>query len=57
MSSRITIVLDDSLIKKLRGIQAKLIQKNNKNVSFSKVLKFYLRIGLSNESKKPKIKK
>ena len=57
MSSRITIMLDDDLVKKLRVIQAKLIQKNNKSVSFSKVLNFYLRNGLSNESKKPKMKK
>jgi len=52
-----TIMLDDDLIKKLRARQAKLIQKNNESVSTSKVLNFYLRIGLSNESKKPKIKK
>ena len=57
MSSRITIVLDDYLVKKLRARQAKFIQKNNKSISFSKVLNLYLRIGLSNESKKPKMKK
>ena len=57
MSPRITMVLDDDLAKKLRAIQAKMIQKNIKSVSFSKVLNLYLRIGLSNESKRRKKKK
>ena len=57
MSSRITIMLDDDLVKKLRVIQAKMIQKNKKNISFSRVLNLCLRSGLSNESKKPKTKK
>ena len=57
MSSRITIVLDDDLFKKLRARQAKMIQKNIKNISFSRVLNLCLRSGLSNESKKPKMKK
>jgi len=57
MSRRMTIMLDDDLVKKLRVRQAKLIQKNIESVSYSKVVNFYLRNGLSNESKKPKMKK
>ena len=38
MSKRVTIVLDDVLIKKLRLRQAKLIQKSESHVSFSKVI-------------------
>ena len=38
MSKRITIVLDDDLDKKLRLLQAKIIQKENSSCSFSRVL-------------------
>ena len=38
MSKRITIVLDDDLVKKLREKQAKLIRVSAKSVSFSRVL-------------------
>ena len=38
MGRRITIILDDDLDKKLRGIQAKEIIKTTKSVSFSKIL-------------------
>jgi len=46
MSSRITIVLDDDLIKKLRLRQSKKLEKTNKSVSFSAVINEFLRIGL-----------
>ena len=42
MSKRITIVLDDDLVKKLRIIQAKKITKSKKSVSFSSVLNYEL---------------
>lgn len=46
MGKPITIIIDDDLQKKLRDIQAKLIQKHNKSFSFSKVLNLALREGV-----------
>jgi len=43
MSKRVTIVLDDDLIKKLRIIQAKKFTKSNTYVSFSGVVNDELR--------------
>ncbi len=43
MAKRVTIMLDDDLDKKLRMIQAKLIQSTNKSVSFSEVINETLR--------------
>ena len=43
MSKRITIVLDDNLVKKLRIIQLKKISKLTKHVSFSRVINDELR--------------
>ncbi len=40
---RITIILDDNLVKKLRIIQSKKIFKSKKSVSFSKVINEELR--------------
>ena len=40
---RVTIVFDDSLVKKLRIMQSKMISKSNKSVSFSKVVNDELR--------------
>jgi len=47
MSRRITIVLDDDNIKKLRTIQAKKIRESEKSVSFSRVINDVLRKKLS----------
>lgn len=38
MAKRITIVMDDDLVKKLHEIQAKKIRESSKSVSFSAVL-------------------
>ena len=38
MAKRITIMLDDDLVKKLYEIQAKQIKNSTKSVSFSHVL-------------------
>ena len=46
MGKRITIVVDDDLLKKLHEIQAKKIIKSKKSVSFSRVLNETLRKGL-----------
>ena len=43
MSKRITIVLDDDLVKKLRMIQSKKIAKTEGTVSFSSVINSELR--------------
>jgi predicted transcriptional regulator len=46
MSKRVTIVLDDDLVKKLRIIQSKNIAKSKKSVSFSSVINDELRKAL-----------
>lgn len=38
MNHRITIMLDEDIIKKLRMLQAKQMKVSNKSVSFSKVI-------------------
>ena len=43
MANRITIMLDEDLIKKLHDLQAKEIKKSEQSVSFSKVLNQTLR--------------
>ncbi len=42
-SKRVTIILDDKNIKKLRVKQAKLIKEHAKSVSFSRVINDVLR--------------
>lgn len=46
MSQRITVMLEDSHVEKLRTIQAKDIKKTNKSISFSKVLNAAVAKGL-----------
>jgi len=46
MSKRITIVLDDDLVKKLTSIQAKNIVKSKKSISFSGTVNDELRKAL-----------
>ena len=46
MSKRVTIMIDDSLDKKLRVLQAKRIEKENNSVSYSRVLNDCVRKGL-----------
>ena len=43
MSKRVTIVIDESIDKKLRLRQAKIIQQNQSSYSYSKVLNEVLR--------------
>jgi len=43
MAKRITVVLDDELVKKLRIIQSKKIAKSRKSLSFSSVVNEELR--------------
>ena len=43
MSKRVTIVLDDDVVKKLRIIQAKNLVKSKVSVSFSSVVNDELR--------------
>jgi hypothetical protein len=46
MSKRVTIVLDDDLIKKLRTIQSKNIAKSKESTSFSGTVNDELRKAL-----------
>jgi hypothetical protein len=46
MAKRITIMLDDDLVKKLHEKQAKLIKETTSSISFSKVLNNILRESL-----------
>jgi len=46
MLRRITIVLDDDLLKKLRNKQAKLLKTSKSSVSLSKVINDTLRDSL-----------
>jgi len=43
MSRRVTIMLEDDLVKKLRVKQSKLLQETNDTVSFSYVINETLR--------------
>ena len=43
MAKRITIMIDDDIDKKLRDIQAKMIQTSTSSVSYSKVINETLR--------------
>ena len=46
MAKRITIVLDDEVVKKLRIIQSKKISKSREHVSFSRIINEELRKAL-----------
>ena len=46
MAKRITIMLDDDLVRKLHEIQAKQIKQSIKSISFSHVMNEVLRKGL-----------
>ncbi len=46
MGKRVTIVIDDDLNKKLRVLQAKIIQQENASCSYSKVMNQLLRKSL-----------
>jgi hypothetical protein len=48
MGSRITIILDENLERKLRAIQAKQIQKKKQSVSFTQIIHETLQSGLKN---------
>ena len=43
MSRRVTVILEDSLLKKLRKKQAELIRESSNSVSFSSVINQTLR--------------
>lgn len=46
MTKRITIMIDEDNDRKLRMLQAKMIQHNQESVSFSRVMNDTLRKGL-----------
>jgi len=49
MGKRVTIILDEHLLKKLHEIQAKQIKESAKSVSFSRVLNEVLRKSLKKQ--------
>jgi len=49
MGKRVTVVLDDDILKKLHDIQAKLIKDSKAHVSFSGVLNDTLRTALKSK--------
>ena len=46
MSKRVTIMIEDEIDRKLRLMQAKLIQKESKSISYSYVLNLVLKNNL-----------
>lgn len=46
MSRRVTIMIDDDLNKKLRVLQAKIIQQGQSSYSYSRVVNDTIRKGL-----------
>ena len=46
MASRITVIVDDEVLKKLRELQAKKLQASKENVSFSSVVNEILKNAL-----------
>jgi len=46
MNGRVTITLDNTLVSKIRDIQAKKISETKKSVSFSSVINDLLKQGL-----------
>lgn len=46
MGIRVTVVLDENNVEKLRGLQARMIKSSTKSVSFSKVLNRVIEDGL-----------
>ena len=46
MTKRVTIMIDDELNKKIRLMQAKMIQKENKSISYSYVVNLLLKTSL-----------
>ncbi|MFQ5781604.1 MAG: hypothetical protein ACE5GR_00945 [Nitrosopumilus sp.] len=48
MSERITVMLDEGTIKKLRELQAKQIKESKASVSFSKVINEVLQKSMKN---------
>jgi len=48
MGKRITIIIDEDVNKKIRLLQAKLIQNSKQAISFSRVINDVCRDGLKN---------
>jgi len=46
MTERITVVFDDDIHQKARNIQAKIIAKVSKSVSFSRVVNIIMKAGV-----------
>ncbi len=46
MGTRVTVMLDDDLAKKVRTIQANMIRETNSSVSFSEVINQCIKKGI-----------
>lgn len=49
MAKRITVMIEDEVSKKLRQIQAKMIQTSAESVSYSKLINDILKTGLKKQ--------
>jgi hypothetical protein len=47
LAKRITIMLDDDTDRKIRSMQSKIIRKENKSTSFSRVINLLLKENIS----------
>jgi len=48
MLKRVTVMIEEELLRKIRWQQAKLLQNSVNSISFSQVLSQYLKQGLKN---------
>ena len=48
MLKRVTVMIEEELVRKIRWQQAKLLQNSVNSISFSQVLSQYLKQGLKN---------
>ena len=46
MAERVTIVMNDDIVKKLRNLQAKKVKESSSTVSFSRIINEVLEKGL-----------
>ena len=47
MGKRVTVTVDDDLVRRLRTLQAKQIKKYQKSISFSKIINELIRKSLN----------
>ena len=50
MGIRVTVLIDDEIMTKIRNLQSKMIKESSKSVSFSRVINRVLEDGLRKKS-------